>query len=184
MVLPYEIPSGGFDGVGGGVRMEPGAGAAHQVRGARHTRRGGGRQRKLHRGRDADVLQRRQRGGRGNCDHAGGRRGGVFELRVWRRSADSGAHEGRQGPRDRGRGHHARPRDGGFLPQSCAQCPGDQGPAGAARIEGLGSDGRHSFRAGSGDGGRGAGDAEGVWHEVVRGSGAAGHRTGGWLSDR
>ena len=109
----------------------------------RNARRGGGRQRILHRSRHAHVLQRRQRRGCRHRGHAGRVGGGVLALRPRRRGAHPDPHQGGQSLRHRRRGHHAQTGDRRFLPQAQTHADEIDDPPEAQRAEGLGAGGRH-----------------------------------------
>ena len=144
------------------------------VSGARHARRGGGRQRLCDRRRHAHVLYGRQRGGCGRGQYFRRRHHRVFARRMGRGSADPDPHQRRQGARDRGRRHDAEAGHGGFLPQAPAAAGRNSGAAGEERAEGNHSRGGTDGGAGAEPAGRGAGGAARVRHEVVQRSGRAG----------
>ncbi len=179
MEASYEAQTGSVFSIGDGHRVGTDTAAdSIAVCLPRTARRGGRRRRRLHRSRHAHVPRGRQRGGRRYRHYA--RRGGlrVFALRVRRRGAHPGAHQGGQGLRHRRRRHHAETRDGRFLPQAQAHASRDRRSAGRQWTERLGTRGRHSFGPGAGHGGRRHRDGARVRHQVVLRSAPAGHRTG------
>ena len=151
---------------------------------ARHAWRGGGRQRGGYRSRHAPVLSRRQRRGCGRRHYLGGLDLRILALRLGRRSAHSDPHARRQGARHRRRGHDAEAGHGGVLPRAHTAAGRDYVAAGEGRTEGHGAGGRPDAGAGAGHGGCGTGGAARVRHEIVRGSDAAGNRTGRRHGDR